>query len=319
MEVTRVRSLAERLQKNMESVIQGKSDVIAKVILTVLCEGHILLEDLPGTGKTTLAKALAKSIDCRFHRVQFTPDLLPSDLTGINFFDQKTADFTFRPGPVFTNILLGDEINRATPRTQSSLLECMEERQVSVDGVTYPLEKPFFVVATQNPVEIQGTFPLPEAQLDRFFMRLSMGYPAPEFEKAMLSARLGSDPAEGLSAVVSREELIEAQQAIRTVRVGDAVQDYLIALVTGTRTHPTIRMGVSPRGTLALQRAAQAHAAVEGRDFVLPDDVKAVCVDVLAHRILCKGRSLTQGAEPSAAALRQILAETRVPIEAEAR
>ena len=319
MEVTRVRSLAERLQKNMESVIQGKSDVIAKVILTVLCEGHILLEDLPGTGKTTLAKALAKSIDCRFHRVQFTPDLLPSDLTGINFFDQKTADFTFRPGPVFTNILLGDEINRATPRTQSSLLECMEERQVSVDGVTYPLEKPFFVVATQNPVEIQGTFPLPEAQLDRFFMRLSMGYPAPEFEKAMLSARLGSDPAEGLSAVVSREELIEAQQAIRTVRVGDAVQDYLIALVTGTRTHPTIRMGVSPRGTLALQRAAQAHAAVEGRDFVLPDDVKAVCVDVLAHRILCKGRSLTQGAEPSAAALRQILADTRVPIEAEAR
>ncbi len=315
MEISEIRPLAQRLQKNMEAVIQGKSDVIAKVILTVLCEGHILLEDLPGTGKTTLAKALAKSIDCRFHRVQFTPDLLPSDLTGINFFDQKAGDFTFRPGPVFTNILLGDEINRATPRTQSSLLECMEERQVSVDGVTYPLEKPFFVVATQNPVEIQGTFPLPEAQLDRFFMRLSMGYPDAEFEKAMLSARLGSDPADRLNAVVSREELLAAQQAVRTVRVGDAVQDYLIALVTATRSHPAIRMGVSPRGTIALQRASQAHAAADGRDFVLPDDVKAVCVDVLAHRMLCKGRSLTQGTEPCAVVLRQILAETRVPIE----
>ncbi len=315
MEILQIRPLAERLQRNMESVIQGKSDVIAKVILTVLCEGHILLEDLPGTGKTTLAKALAKSIDCRFHRVQFTPDLLPSDLTGINFFDQKTSDFTFRPGPVFTNILLGDEINRATPRTQSSLLECMEERQVSVDGVTYSLEKPFFVIATQNPVEIQGTFPLPEAQLDRFFMRLSMGYPAPEFEKAMLSARLEGDPAGALNAVVRREELVEAQQAVRTVRVGGAVRDYLIELVTATRSHPAIRMGVSPRGTLALQRAAQAHAAVAGRDFVLPDDVKAVCADVLAHRILCKGRSLTQGAEPATAVLSQILAETRVPIE----
>ncbi len=315
MEILQIRPLAERLQRNMESVIQGKSDVIAKVILTVLCEGHILLEDLPGTGKTTLAKALAKSIDCRFHRVQFTPDLLPSDLTGINFFDQKTSDFTFRPGPVFTNILLGDEINRATPRTQSSLLECMEERQVSVDGVTYSLEKPFFVIATQNPVEIQGTFPLPEAQLDRFFMRLSMGYPAPEFEKAMLSARLEGDPAGALNAVVRREELVEAQRAVRTVRVGGAVRDYLIELVTATRSHPAIRMGVSPRGTLALQRAAQAHAAVAGRDFVLPDDVKAVCADVLAHRILCKGRSLTQGAEPATAVLSQILAETRVPIE----
>ena len=315
MEILQIRPLAERLQRNMESVIQGKSDVIAKVILTVLCEGHILLEDLPGTGKTTLAKALAKSIDCRFHRVQFTPDLLPSDLTGINFFDQKTSDFTFRPGPVFTNILLGDEINRATPRTQSSLLECMEERQVSVDGVTYSLENPFFVIATQNPVEIQGTFPLPEAQLDRFFMRLSMGYPAPEFEKAMLSARLEGDPAGALNAVVRREELVEAQQAVRTVRVGGAVRDYLIELVTATRSHPAIRMGVSPRGTLALQRAAQAHAAVAGRDFVLPDDVKAVCADVLAHRILCKGRSLTQGAEPATAVLSQILAETRVPIE----
>ena len=315
MEILQIRPLAERLQRNMESVIQGKSDVIAKVILTVLCEGHILLEDLPGTGKTTLAKALAKSIDCRFHRVQFTPDLLPSDLTGINFFDQKTSDFTVRPGPVFTNILLGDEINRATPRTQSSLLECMEERQVSVDGVTYSLEKPFFVIATQNPVEIQGTFPLPEAQLDRFFMRLSMGYPAPEFEKAMLSARLEGDPAGALNAVVRREELVEAQQAVRTVRVGGAVRDYLIELVTATRSHPAIRMGVSPRGTLALQRAAQAHAAVAGRDFVLPDDVKAVCADVLAHRILCKGRSLTQGAEPATAVLSQILAETRVPIE----
>jgi MoxR-like ATPase len=262
MDIRSVQLLAEKLENNMNSVIMGKEDVLKKVILCVLCDGHILLEDLPGTGKTTLAKALSKSIDCTFRRMQFTPDLLPSDLTGINFFDRKENEFVFKPGPAFTNILLGDEINRATPRTQSSLLECMEERQVTVDGVTHALEKPFLVIATQNPVEIQGTFPLPEAQLDRFFMRLSMGYPDKAFEMEMLSEKQHTDPMNALPCVITKEQLIEAQSVIRQVKVSDAVREYIVNIVRATRSDSRIRMGVSPRGSLAFMRGAQAQAAV---------------------------------------------------------
>ena len=315
MNVAAVQQLAVKLEQNMRSVIMGKDDVLRKVILCVLCDGHILLEDLPGTGKTTLAKALAKSIDCGFCRMQFTPDLLPSDLTGINFFDRKQNEFVFKAGPVFTNILLGDEINRATPRTQSSLLECMEERQVTVDGVTHALERPFFVIATQNPVEIQGTFPLPEAQLDRFFMRLSMGYPDKAFETAMLAGKQAKDPLQTLGAVVSREDLLAAQEVVRQVHVSEAVRGYLVDIAHATRVDPRIRMGISPRGTLALLRASQAQAAVNGRDYVLPDDVKAVCADVTAHRLLCRGRSVAQGNVLATELVGHILDEVRVPIE----
>lgn len=307
--------ITQRLAQNIASVIVGKNEVIEKVILSILCEGHILLEDIPGTGKTTLAKALAKSIQVRFHRVQFTPDLLPSDLTGINFFNQKRGEFEFRPGSLFTNILLADEINRATPRTQSSLLECMEEHQITVDGVTYPLEKPFFVVATQNPIEIQGTFPLPEAQLDRFFMRLSMGYPAPEYEKNMLAAVTLAHPLEQLESVASPEDILTAQQLVRQIKVGDAVKDYILRIVSATRNHEEIRLGVSPRGSIALMRAAQAKAGVAGRDYVLPDDVKAVCSDVLAHRIICRGHNSGQSAAAAARLIQNIVEQTAVPIE----
>ena len=307
--------ITQRLAQNIASVIVGKNEVIEKVILSILCEGHILLEDIPGTGKTTLAKALAKSIQVRFHRVQFTPDLLPSDLTGINFFNQKRGEFEFRPGSLFTNILLADEINRATPRTQSSLLECMEEHQITVDGVTYPLEKPFFVVATQNPIEIQGTFPLPEAQLDRFFMRLSMGYPAPEYEKNMLAAVTLAHPLEQLESVASPEDILTAQQLVRQIKVGDAVKDYILRIVSATRNHEEIRLGVSPRGSIALMRAAQAKAGVAGRDYVLPDDVKAMCSDVLAHRIICRGHNSGQSAAAAARLIQTIVEQTAVPIE----
>lgn len=307
--------LSRKLQENIAKVIVGKDEVIRKVVVSVFCGGHILLEDLPGTGKTTLAKALAKSICCEFKRVQFTPDLLPSDLTGINFYNQKSEEFVFRPGAIFTNILLADEINRATPRTQSSLLECMEERQASVDGVTYAMPAPFFVIATQNPIEIQGTFPLPEAQLDRFFMRLNVGYPGRESERDMLSNFMQANPLDSLPGVAEKEEILQAQAQVRTVRVSSAVKDYMLAIVEETRRRDKIRLGVSPRGSLALMRGAQAWAALEGREYVTPDDVKAVCVDILAHRVLCKGNHISQSAAASAAVLQQILIETPVPVE----
>ena len=307
-----VRVLADLLKTNMAAVIKGKDDVIQKVILCLLSGGHILLEDVPGTGKTTLAKALAASLGLSFSRVQFTPDLLPSDLTGVHFFDQKQQEFVFRPGPVFTNILLADEINRATPRTQASLLECMEELQVTVDGDTMPLTMPFLVIATQNPVEIQGTFPLPEAQLDRFLMRLSMGYPTQENEKEMLNAFAGENPLQTLSPVVTGELLLTAQAAVRSVHVSDPVKTYILQITAATRKNDQIRLGVSPRGSLALMRAAQAAAACAGRDYVLPDDVKAVCFDVLCHRMLCKAANYQQ-ASAVQELLRRILVQIPVP------
>ncbi|MEG0894431.1 MAG: MoxR family ATPase [Oscillospiraceae bacterium] len=315
MDILQVKQLSQDLKLNIKKVIKGKDDVIKKVIICMLCNGHILLEDIPGTGKTTLAKALAKSINCDFKRVQFTPDLLPSDLTGINFYNQKQGDFVFKQGSIFTNILLGDEINRATPRTQSSLLECMEEGQVSVDGKTYILDKPFLVVATQNPIEIQGTFPLPEAQLDRFFMKLSVGYPDNQSEKDMLKGIMISHPVNSIQNIVNKEDILQSQQCVKQVKVSDAICEYIVKIVTATRQNEKVKLGVSPRGTIALMNACKANAAINGRDYVLPDDVKEVCVDVLAHRIICKGFNITQSSNVSAELVKDIVNKTEVPVE----
>lgn len=312
-----VQTLAERLRANISRAVIGKDTLIDRVIVACLCGGHILLEDIPGTGKTTLVKALARSIGCGFRRIQFTPDLLPSDVTGINFYQQKESTFTFKPGPVFTNILLADELNRATPRTQSSLLECMEERQVTVDGVTYPMEPFFLVAATQNPIETQGTFPLPEAQLDRFFMKLSVGYPSHSDGLAILEAFAGDGPAplDTLEAVASPEELLEARRETERVLVSMPVREYILALVEATRQRKELRLGVSPRGALALMRAAQGEAAIRGREYVLPDDVKAVCPDVLAHRLICRDTSLLRQTDPARTVLESVLADTPAPSE----
>ena len=289
MNVTDVRQLADRIAQNVSKVIVGKEDVLRLVIASMLARGHVLLEDVPGTGKTVMAKTLARSVDLTFKRIQFTPDLLPSDITGMSIFDQKENAFVFRPGPVFAGILLADEINRATPRSQSALLEAMEERQVTGDGVTYPLDEPFLVLATQNPIEIQGTFPLPEAQLDRFLMKLSMGYPSAADAAAILDRFVRDDPLSEISPVATAAEMIEAQQACRMVEVSEPVRDYIIALVERTRQLEQVMLGASPRASLALMRAAQAFAAVQGREFVTPDDVKELASPVLAHRLTVRG------------------------------
>ena len=281
--------LATRIQAvvgNVEKVIFGKHNEVELALVALTCHGHILVEDVPGTGKTVLAKAIARSLGCSFRRIQFTPDLLPSDVTGVSIFNQRTNTFEFRPGPIMSQIVLADEINRATPKTQSALLEAMEEHQVTVDGVTYQLPEPFLVMATQNPIEYEGTFPLPEAQLDRFFIRLQLGYPKDREEIAILDAQRVIHPLETIVQVISAEELLEAQSAVKDIHIADQVKAYVVAVVNATRSHPDVYLGASPRGSLALARASQAYALLQGRDFVLPDDVKQLAAPTLAHRLI---------------------------------
>ncbi len=281
-----VKSVGERLVQNVERVIIGKRKEIMLTLAGLLCQGHILIEDVPGVGKTMLAKALARSIGCNFSRLQFTPDMLPSDVTGVSVFNQKTREFEFRPGPIMAQIVLADEINRATPKTQSALLEAMEERQVTVDGTTYQLARPFLVLATQNPIEYEGTFPLPEAQLDRFLLRIRLGYPSTSDETAILDAQQFEHPVNLIEQVVPVEELLQAQEEIKSVYLDKQIKRYVIDIVTATRTHDDVYLGASPRGSLALYRLCQAWSALAGRDHALPDDVKMLAEPALAHRII---------------------------------
>ncbi len=287
--------IAARVRENIKRVIVGKDDVIDLMMITVLSEGHVLLEDVPGTGKTTLAKAMAISLGCTFRRIQFTPDLLPSDVTGVYFFNQKTQAFEFRPGPLLSQVVLADEINRATPRTQSAMLEGMQERQITIDGETHPLPRPFLVMATQNPIELEGTFPLPEAQLDRFLLRVALGYPTEEQENAILRRFRTDDPLESLEAVTDPAAILDHIRQVRDIHVADAVQDYLITIARRTRSYDEIDLGASPRATMALYRTAQARAAIAGRDFVLPDDVKYLAPFVLTHRIQVSPQTRLRG------------------------
>lgn len=300
-----------RITDNIGKVIIGGEDTVLFLLTALLADGHVLLEDVPGTGKTKAAKSLARSLDAEFRRIQFTPDLLPGDITGLNIYDQKQREFVLRRGPAFTNILLADEINRATPRTQSGLLECMEERQITIDGETYPAGTPFFVIATQNPVETAGTFPLPEAQMDRFLMRLSMGLPEKAEEKRILERYMREEPLDALEPVVSLEELAIARDAVRQIYVHSCVLDYMVDIVAATRQGEDVIMGVSPRGSLALLRCVKAYAWLQGREFVTPDDVKALALPVLAHRIV-RGYGHSGGGREL---LEQILANTVVPTE----
>jgi len=284
--MSHAQAIASRLIDNVEKVIIGKRPAIELTVICLLCQGHLLIEDVPGVGKTMLAKSLAKSVGCTFKRIQFTPDLLPSDVTGVSVFNEKTREFEFRPGPILAQIVLTDEINRGTPKTQSALLEAMEEHQVTVDGITYLTPKPFLVLATQNPIEYEGTFPLPEAQLDRFLMRVSLGHPAPADEIAILEAQQYVHPIETLEQVISAEELLEAQEQIRATFVDDLVKEYIVELVGASRKHPDVYLGASPRGSLALFKTAQARAVLDGRDYITPDDIKSLAEATLAHRMI---------------------------------
>jgi MoxR-like ATPase len=309
-----IKESAGRIIENVAQVIVGKDDVIELCLVALLCEGHVLLEDVPGIGKTTLAKAIARCVGCSFRRIQFTPDLLPSDVTGILYFNQKTQDFEFRPGPIMTQVVLADEINRATPRTQSALLEAMQERQVTVDVETKKLPRPFLVLATQNPIELEGTFPLPEAQIDRFMMRLALGYPSREDEKTILIRYEHQDPLETLEPAIQAGDLLMMQEQIKAVLVEESVREYVVDVVRATREHEAVELGVSPRGTLALYRTAQALAAIRGRRFVIPDDVKYLAPPVLTHRILISPQTRLRGRRPEEV-LAEIVDTVPVPVE----
>ena len=313
VEVGAVQDLASRVSRGVQQIIVGKDDVIDLAIVAMLCRGHILVEDVPGIGKTTLAKALAQSLGCVFGRVQFTPDLMPIDVLGVNFYNQKSGDFEFRPGPVFSQVLLADEINRATPRTQSALLEAMQERQTTVDGVTMPLPDPFLVMATQNPIELEGTFPLPEAQLDRFMVRIRLGYPS-EDEESKILTRFERDALFSLDPVTDAGELLRAQDMVARVRVEESVRRYAVRIVHATREHRTLMLGASPRAALALYKTAQARAAIDGRDFVTPDDVKALASPVLAHRMILTSNARVRG-HTAEQALAEVLSSVAVPVE----
>jgi MoxR-like ATPase len=314
--VGKIQAFGGKVKENVEKVIIGKGDVVELVILALLCEGHVLIEDIPGVGKTVLAKSIARSLGCSFHRIQCTPDLLPSDITGTYIFNQKTSDFEFRPGPIMAQIVLTDEINRTTPRTQSALLEAMQERQVTAEGETKMLPRPFMVLATQNPIEQEGTFPLPEAQLDRFLIKIKIGYPSSEDDKKLLARFRQDDPLEDLKPVVSADELMQMQAACRDVHVAADVEDYIIRLVHATREHPSLQLGASPRAMLALYHTSQVIAALRGRSFVIPDDVKYLTVCTLSHRIIPKAESSLRG-NSAEQALKEIIDSVSVPVENE--
>jgi len=309
-----IQSTSAAIRDNIARVIVGKAEVVDLALVAMLCEGHILFEDVPGIGKTTLAKAFARSLGCSFHRIQFTPDLLPSDVTGLSVYNQKTQEFEFRAGPIMAQIVLADEINRATPRTQSALLEAMQERQITVDGDTKLLPRPFLVLATQNPIELEGTFPLPEAQVDRFFMRLKLGYPTEDEESQILLRYERDEPLENLPAVVDPGLLSEMQRAVRTVRIEQSVREYIIAIVRATRAHASVELGASPRGSLFLYRASQALAALRGRDFVLPDDVKYLTPFVLTHRLIISAQTRLRG-RTAEQVVKDVVDSVPVPVE----
>ncbi len=311
-EIALVHSFVQRVTDNVSRVILGKEQAIQRTLLALLCEGHLLIEDVPGLGKTMLARSIARSIGCTFNRIQFTPDMLPSDVTGVSVYNQKSQEFEFRPGPIFAQIVLADEINRATPKTQAALLESMEERQVTIDGVTYEMQRPFLVLATQNPIEYEGTFPLPEAQVDRFIMRIHLGYPDRGDEIAILDSQQDHHPIQDLEQVVTREELMQAQEAVKQVYVDERIKEYIVAITQATRQHPDVYLGASPRGSLALFKTARALAATQNREFVLPDDIKELAAPTLAHRIIVSpsARIKNIGSE---AILREIMESVPVP------